>query len=198
MNIEYIKLSDGTTAVTNGKGIIEKRLGETSSEELMLENKIEAIDNSVQETNKMINDRKGVLYLSKNMLKCQPFLLVLLILNYLLGNVSNGIYSVFKYGIMLCGVATLFWGAAYFKTKRKLNGLIGKLRKAEELKSEYEDVFNKLKEKKKSCVEEQTIINKPISLVQQNETELPIIDKELEDAYYNSLNFQIRRLRKRK
>lgn len=47
MHIECMKLSDGTIAVTNENKIIEKRNGNISKNELLIENKIEVVKDEI-------------------------------------------------------------------------------------------------------------------------------------------------------
>lgn len=184
MNVEYIKLSDGTIAVTDENGIINKRKDDVSSNELFVENKIEIVDKSIEQTKKKVNDYKGVVFLAKKMLLSQPFIFVgAAILGYVFGNVSGLIYGI-SGGILVCVPATAIWGIVMPTSKRKLKGYEGKLEKAEEIKLEYEKEL--AKEKELVMQKESTITNEPISLIQQNERELPLIDEQLETAYYDA------------
>ena len=186
MNIEFIKLSDGTTATTDENGKISKIKTETSREELLIENKIETIDKSINETKKKVNDYKASVWISKHMLISQPILAVIMpFLGYAFGNL-NSLINALGPSILIFGAATTLWGIAYPITKKKLKGYEGKLEKAEELKLEFEKEMTK--EKKLISQKEKPPINEPISLIKQNEIEIPLIDEQLEIAYSNSIH----------
>lgn len=109
MNVEYMKLSDETTAVTNENGIINKRDEDVSSNELLIENKIETVDNAINQIKKKLNDWKGVVFLSKRMLIFQPILLVVFpLLGYAFGGLNSAITwlagtSIFLYLLLYIG-----------------------------------------------------------------------------------------------
>ncbi len=191
MNVEYIRLSDGTTAVTNENGIINKRKNDVSSNELFIENKIEVVNDDINQAKKKVNDYKGMVFLAKNMLISQPILFASAsLLGYVFGNVSGLIY-VISAGILVCVPATAMWGITLPISKRKLKGYEGKLEKAEELKSEYEKEIEKEKE---LIMQKEATINEPISLIQQNEHELPLIDEQLETAYSDAIHSKPKKL----
>ncbi len=186
MNVEYINLSDGSTAVTDGKGNILKRETATSSEELLVENKIETIDECIDETKKKVIDYKGFVFLSKYMLIVQPIIFVsFAFFGYAFGNL-NGLIKCMAGCTIPCVLNSIIWGITYPISKRKLKGYEAKLKKAEELKLEYEKEL--VKEKELVMQKEQAPINEPISLVKQNEFEKPLIDEKLESAYYEAIN----------
>lgn len=189
MNVEFIKLSDGATAIKDENGIISKRKTYTSSKELLVENKIEAIDKSINVTKRKVNDYKGLVFLSKHMLIFQPIIVVgATFLGYVFGNLT-GIVTALSVSTLICVPATALWGITYPISKRKLKGFEGKLKKAEELKLEFEKELVKERE-----LEESIPINEPISLVQQNEFEISLIDEELGIAYSDAIHSKPQKL----
>ena len=191
MNVEYIRLSDGTTAVTNENGIIDKRNNDVSSNELFIENKIEVEDDEINQAKKQVKDYKKMVYLAKRMLILQPILFVsAATLGYFFGNV-NGLVSCISAGILVCVPATAVWGITLPISKRKLKGYEGKLEKAEELKSECE---KELVQEKELVMQKETTINETISLIQQNGHELPLIDEQLETAYSDAIHSKPKKL----
>ena len=184
MNVEYMKLSDETTAVTNENGIINKRDEDVSSNELLIENKIETVDNAINQIKKKLIDWKGVVFTSKRMLIYQPILLVVFpLLGYAFGGL-NGAINLLANTLILFIPATIYWGIVLPISKKKLKGYECKLEKAEELKTEYK---KELEKEKKIVTKKENTINKPISLVEQNNTELPLIGEQLENTHFNAM-----------
>lgn len=192
MNIEYVKLSDGTIAVTNENGIMTKKDNNISSNELLIENKIEVVDSNINQSKKKVKEYTELVILVKRMLVVQPILFVAaILLGYIFKNIG-GVITCFNSGSLVFGLATVMWGITYPIAKRKLKGYEGKLEKAQELKLEYE---RKLDEEKKELVLQKTpTINEPISLVQQNEFELSLIDEQLEKAYLYAIHSKPKKL----
>lgn len=192
MNVEYIKLSDGSTAITDENGRISKRETETSSQELLVENKIETIDESITETKKDVKDYKGLVFLSKYMLIAQPVIIIAISsLGYAFDNLIGLIESL-SIGVLMCGTSSIVWGIIYPMSKRKLKGFEGKLKRAEELKLEFEKEL--VKEKELVMQKESAPINKPISLIKQNEFEIPLINEQLDNAYFSAIHSKPKRL----
>ena len=197
MNIEFIKLSDGTTAITDNNGKISKIKMETSSEELLVKNKIEILDESINETKKKVKDYKGLAFLSKHMLIFQPICgAAITLLGYVLGNLS-GLITALSSSILVCGVEAIMWGIVYPVAKRKLKGYEGKLEKSLELiklEHEKELELERDKEKKLTLQKEKVSINEPISLIKQNEFEILSIRKQLEIAYSDAIGSKSKKL----
>jgi len=191
MNIEYIRLSDGTTAVTDEFGKIEKRNGKISSDKLLIENKNEVIDNQINKAKKKAYDWEGTVFLAKNMLISQPMLFGAgTLLGYIFGNVNGAIYGI-SAGLLVCIPASIMWAITLPISKKKLKGYEGKLAKANELKRQFEKELTEVKE---LPIEQKTTINRPISLGKANETEIARIDEELYNAYYTAKRTKTKKL----
>lgn len=180
MNIEYLKLSDGKTAVTNEKGRIKVINDDISGEELIAENKLDIINKSIPETKMKIENYKDLVSLSKFMLITQPIIAALvIILGCIVGNMYGGLAFLIG-GLSVCVPTILVFGITYPQAKKRLDGYKGKLRRAEELKKEENRIISKENKLVKTYSQQ---INKPISLTAQNKIELPLVNKQLKDAY---------------
>ena len=197
MNVEFIKLSDGTTAVTDENGKISKIKTETSSEELLVKNKIEILDKNINETEKEVKNYEGIVFLSKRMLKFQPlFGAVIVPLGYVLEDLY-GLIIALTYGTLVCGTAAIIWGIIYSVAKRRLKGYEGSLEKSLELiKLEREKEHEKERDKEKELTlqKEKLPINEPISLIKQNEFEISSIREQLEIAYSDAISSKPKKL----
>ena len=173
MNMEYIRLSDGTTAITDENGKINKRNYQIPRNILIIENKMEVIDKIIEDTQISLDDSKESSNILKHVLASYPIEIIITIL--LLQSspalwVNLILFSLFNVG---------FFGI-YCKVRKKEKGLENKLTKAMELKI----TFNKELEKIKSnALKEKPMINNPVSLFKQNEHELSLINEQLETAY---------------
>ena len=180
MNIEYIKLSDGTTIITDEKGNIKKRNSEISRNELIIENRKETIDKIINDIQISLDNAKQNTELFKYILRFYPLAFIITILI----NIPN---SVTLYpNLVIVALFGTIYGVTYSKVKNKEKRIAKKLEKAQELKFS----FQKELEKEKSLVrEEKLMINNPISLTEQNEIDITNILGKIENTPFN-LNHQ--------
>lgn len=173
MNIEYLKLADGKTAVTDEKGTIKVIDDEISGSELLAENKLDVLNKDINESKRNIESNKEISGLARTMLLILP---IIAIASILIGVLAGGAYGALMCLIGVSGACIPTIGVflvANQITKKKIKGYTAKLRKAEELK----------KEANEKVIKEYEPINKPISLLEDNKKELSLIDKQLNSAY---------------
>ena len=173
MNIEYLKLADGKTAVTDEKGTIKVIDDEISGSELLAENKLDVLNKDINESKRNIESNKEISGLARTMLLILP---IIAIASILIGALAGGAYGALMCLIGVSGACIPTIGVflvANQITKKKIKGDTAKLRKAEELK----------KEANEKVIKEYEPINKPISLLEDNKKELSLIDKQLNSAY---------------
>lgn len=173
MNIEYLKLADGKTAVTDEKGTIKVIDDEISGSELLAENKLDVLNNDIKASKRNIESNKEISGLARTMLLILP---IIAIASILIGVLAGGAYGALMCLIGVSGACIPTIGVflvANQITKKKIKGYTAKLRKAEELK----------KEANEKVIKEYEPINKPISLLEDNKKELSLIDKQLNSAY---------------
>ena len=173
MNIEYLKLADGKTAVTDEKGTIKVIDDEISGSELLAENKLDVLNNDIKASKRNIENNKEISGLARTMLLILP---IIAIASILIGVLAGGAYGALMCLIGVSGACIPTIGVflvANQITKKKIKGYTAKLRKAEELK----------KEANEKVIKEYEPINKPISLLEDNKKELSLIDKQLNSAY---------------
>ena len=118
MNIEYRWLSDNEVEVVDGIGQRIKRVYDKNNiqDVLLLENKIEMMDNRLDDLNKRIYENEKVIWLSNKMLKFQPFMiLICTLISSLYGFISGGLSHVSEfmtyaiYNGLYNGVQGLLW-----------------------------------------------------------------------------------------
>ena len=173
MNIEYLKLADGKTVVTDEKGTIKVIDDEISGSELLAENKLDVLNNDIKASKRNIENNKEISGLARTMLLILP---IIAIASILIGVLAGGAYGALMCLIGVSGACIPTIGVflvANQITKKKIKGYTAKLRKAEELK----------KEANEKVIKEYEPINKPISLLEDNKKELFLIDKQLNSAY---------------
>lgn len=197
-------LSDGNVAVTNEKGNILKRDNISNIEEiLLLENKIEIVDNKLSKLDKDLCDKKRMEFFTKNILKVQPILM-------LLGTVYGAIYGLLSSShdimvsiiycgvqgsvnsIVICGAATIMYGVARLVNKKKMKQIIGKIEVSKDLKVEYEKELSKTKENKSNMKAQTITINEPISLIEQTNTMESQVNEELNRDHQEYLNDKLK------
>ena len=191
MNIEYLKLADGKTAVTDETGKINVINDELNGEELIAQNKLDIINEEIKKTKKKISIYKELVSLSKFMIAVEAVIAI--------GGIALGVLIGSKYGglIFLVGALSVciptiaVFGITYPIAKRKLNGYNGKLKKAEELKKKQTKIISK---EHKAIATKETIINKPISLRTQNEIELPLVKTQLDAAFAQASSAKTKKL----
>lgn len=190
MNKEYIILSDGKVAVSNENGNIEKRdfedkyfLGET----LTLENKLETINSKLEELNKKLKDGKGVVFLCKNMIKVQPFIVILMTLGGLgLGGLYYGLLA-FSYSFILASVPFVCCKILKSKFSKKIIGLEGCIKEAQFQKLKYEKDLSEIKKVRVPQSKLKHKINEPFSLEKQNKVAFEKIENDLNNAYKSAI-----------
>ena len=191
MNIEYMNLDNNITVVTNENGEILKRLNNISDKELLIENKIEKIDDKLEQIKKKVFDYEGLIFVSNSMLISQFFILIA---TAIFGHIINGLYGLIyaiSFCLALCCVNSLFWGIVNPVAKRKLKGSIAKLEKAKDLKRVF---LEELEKEKKKTLEDAIIKNEVISLKHKNSFEFSQIDKDLDDAYSEAVHSKPKKL----
>ena len=194
MNVNYIKLPDDTTMVTDDKGEV-KKIRETSKKQMIIKNKLEMIEKSIQDTKISVEEKRKNYVFANKMLKSQPIILSIYTilcagLTYLLNPFD---LSLLTEGAMIgfiteftffCIPVSLHYGIFEYENKKELNSLERKLVKAEEIKKEYEIELEKENKYISSFIKKESdLVNKKFSLRQYNQIEQSIIDKQLEDAY---------------
>ena len=173
MNIEYLKLADGKTVVTDEKGTIKVIDDEISGSELLAENKLDVLNNDIKASKRNIENNKEISGLARTMLLILP---IIAIASILIGVLAGGAYGALMCLIGVSGACIPTIGVflvANQITKKKNKGYTAKLRKAKEKK----------KEANEKVIKEYEPINKPISLLEDNKKELSLIDKQLNSAY---------------
>ena len=192
MNTEYMKLTNGSTIITNEKGHITEREGNINQDLLMAENKIEIVNNEIIKIDDKIIDQLRLKLLSKKMLIWMPVIYlgvdaITSIITYLTSDltfsqsIAQSLYSWLPSEILSLSIIIPNFSIALFISNKKIKKLERKMKKANELCREYEKELEKTKEENKR--KEENIILKPISLENQNIEEQKEIDEHLQKAY---------------
>ena len=176
MNIEYKRMPDDTIFVTDELGHITQRNNNTSKEELLIENKIEVVDKNILDVNKELDSLKGVIRLD-----------LAIVLAFSIAVIPTLIQALYLKIVpnLACRVVTLFdliFIIMYAITRREKISLESKLKKAQELRKEYE---NELEKVKSLNLKDNLMINHTVDLTVQNKIEISKINNSLEEAYYN-------------
>lgn len=187
MNIEYIRLSDGTTAITDENGIIDKRNYEISGDELLIENKMETIEKIIRDTKISLDDSKEGSNLLKKVLKSYPIQIIITILLRICLQDLSAIWINF----ILLSLFNLGFFVMYSKVRKTEKGLENKLKKAYELKQTFEKEKEKIKSEK---LTKKSIVNNPVSLYRQNEINLNQINEQLETIYSDTTHSNPKKL----
>ena len=190
MNKEYMILNDGNVAVTNENGHISKKLFTDNFEGiLLLENKIEIVDNKIQKLKKDLHDQEGVVFLSKWMLIVQPILLLLISggmfiyggltspSDFITYAVYNGVKGL-VYGTLIFGTAAIYFSIVKPIYKKKVKKTRNEFLIASRLKQNYEKELSDIKEKQLTIESPTISVNEPVSLIEQtNNMELQFNDE---------------------
>ena len=187
MNIEYIRLSDGTTAITDENGIIDKRNYEISGDELLIENKMETIEKIIRDTKISLDDSKEGSNLLKKVLKSYPIQIIITILLRICLQDLSAIWVNF----ILLSLFNLSFFVMYSKVRKTEKGLENKLKKAYELKQTFEKEKENIKSEK---LTKKPIVNNPVSLYRQNEINLNQINEQLETIYSDTTHSNPKKL----
>lgn len=186
MNIEFVKSADGNKFVTNENGEIFQSIN--SKRTLLLENKVELLNNTINELQhgNMIN-KSGII-----MFKIVVALLTIMIFTLNVDFIKNfeGLRT-----ILLLAPLDIIWPSvglcttSYLKKGMQENEIL--LEKTMTLKEDAEKELALAKEKQIDLSEERDIpVNEPISLVKENEREVVAIKNELEEYLANILQSQ--------
>jgi len=196
MNVEVKRLSDGTIEIKDNKGNITKRkIMESDFEQtLILENKIEFLNNKIDEfqneieNNSKIDECDFVKHKSK---------FVLLIAILIIGSFGGLLIGTINYlsNLLIGGLIGLLTSFAIVATSiiikknkfkmhaKKMKGLKFDLNIAKELKKRYEQELTNKKENKIIYINNLTPINKVIYLEKQTNHEVNEINNALNDYY---------------
>jgi len=196
MNVEVKRLSDGTIEIKDNKGNITKRkIMESDFEQtLILENKIEFLNNKIDEfqneieNNSKIDECDFVKHKSK---------FVLLIAILIIGSFGGLLIGTINYlsNLLIGGLIGLLTSFAIVATSiiikknkfkmhaKKMKGLKFDLNIAKELTKRYEQELTNKKENKIIYINNLTPINKVIYLEKQTNHEVNEINNALNDYY---------------
>lgn len=195
MNKEFMILSDGNIAVTNENGNILKRNNSDNIKDiLLLENKIEIVDDTLKKLNKDLSDKKGMEFLTKNMSKFQAVLVLLGtiggVLYGLLSSPDDLIVSGIYHGVewlvnsgIICGAATIMYGVARLVNKKKIKQINAEITVSKNLKEKYEKELLNAKGKHSSIKSQTITINEPVSLIEQTNVIESQVNEELNRTY---------------
>lgn len=188
MNIEYIKLTDGNTLVTDENGKITKLDNNTSIDELLFEN----INESINISKEKVEDNKNMLRFSKYWLFLgMPIIVaVIAICGYFSGGL-NGIFTELTATNFLTIPMLAFWIVTAVVSKEKLNKWENNLEQAKQIKIDFE---NKLAKEKELSLQKEIPVNEPISIIQPNEYTFSTTDKQLETEYSENMETVTKRL----
>lgn len=192
MNKEYILLSDNEVIVSDEKGKMQSKYFNDSQnveEILILENKIEKLDNELKWFNKQLESNKEVVPFVNKMMKIQFILVPIIIAIFFFGggisHIDNFVSYGIAYGTEALVMGSIFGGTVlcagkYFKKKslKEIKFLEEDRKNAENLKNKYEKELNV--EKSKININNREKVNNPISLEKQNK----IAFKEIDDEIY--------------
>ena len=201
MNVEYQFLSDGTAEITNSMGMKKKRRDDISSKKLIIENKIEKVQQEKDDAKEKIRAYEGLVFFSKGNLFTIPIVLFFVVLAVLLTGGIRQVILDLTPTLLTCSPVALLWTFVYRKAKKGIKGYEGRIKKAEELECKYK---NELEKEKEKIVEKQANriignqINKIISLEEQNDQELELIEEELTHAFVTAMEAKQKQLVLRK
>ncbi len=180
MNIEYINLANKTTAVTDESGKIRIINDEVMGEELVAENKLDILNKRIKETQAKVENYKELKSLSKFMIVTQP---IIAVAGVTIAGIVGGAYGGLTYligALSVCAPTAAVFGIAYPVSKKRLAGYKNQLKRAEELKKEAIQTINRENQPIRT---KEIRRNEPISLNKANEIELPLVIKQLDDAF---------------
>lgn len=210
MNKEFIILSDSNIAVTDESGHISKREYNNNPQEILLtENKIEIIDNKLEQLKKDLHYQKYITFWTKQMLKLQPILLLLISSGmFIYGGVTSPndflTYAIFNgtrglvYGTAICGIASIYYGITKTIYKKKVNKTTSEIAISKKAKDNYEKKLLDIKEKNLAITSPSISMNEPVSLIEQTNIIEQQINEEINKTYTESLNQQQKKLVLRK
>lgn len=197
MNRKFVVLSDKVIAVIDDSGNISKRTFDNGCQEVLLsENKIELVNNKLENFKRNLSNQEGVVFLSKKMLASQPIILLLISAGAFVygGITSSGNFLTHALNIgcqgficasIISGSTAIYYGVVNQIYKKKINKTKSEIIIAKKLKEEYEKELTNIKEKQLTNKSPTIAINvdKLVSLVEQtNDMELQI-DEDINKNY---------------
>lgn len=206
MNRKFMILSSEKVAIIDENGDILKIVDNNDDvqEILRLMIKMEITDDKLKDLKFTIQEQKDIGNLSKNMLKIQPFLiLVVTIGGFVLGGlfsnsnfVTYGISSLI-YSLIIAGVATVFFEITRHMSNKKVKQFENEIIKIQSLKKNYEQELLEVKVKQ---LNNTLTINNSTTLVEQTNYIRSQIDENLNTGYeeYSKNGSKKLTLRKRK
>lgn len=186
MNIKYMVLSDGSVAVVDENGNIEKRKFDEKyylKEILVRENKIEMLDKEIETLNKKMREEKSIMFFCKKMRLVLP---IIIALGTIGGFILNGLLGLFL-GSSLAAIPLISGIITNAKSSKRIPKFESAIEKANQMKEKCRKDLSELNQKK--CIESKLIykINTPVSLTRQNEIARSKIEEELNNAYENTI-----------
>ena len=186
MNIEFVKSTDGNKLVTNENGEIFQSIN--SKRNLLLENKVELLNNLINQYQTKVDDSKRIILGYKWLFTI--ILIISLMLDYGLIKHFEGLRTILPLGYLNIIFPSL-WYFVVSSTKKDISKLEMILEKAMQIKEDAEKELALAKEKQIDLSEERDIpVNEPVSLVEENKREETIIRKEIEEYLANTLESQ--------
>ena len=193
MNVEYVNLSDGTTLVTDENGKINKR-NTVDEDILILENKIEKIEDEEKNSIKKIEFIKKAATKLKKMLLAIPILITIAPLaGYGIGSLANGLdiaatagalLGLISSGLVSISIASIFTVSLMELKKYKKEELIA----LEQIRNIKSDLEKELGLSKKNLNKTNIgITNEPISLKEKNEIEFSKVEEKIEERTEEAL-----------
>ena len=186
MNIEFVKSSDGKKFVKNEDGEIFKSIN--TKRTLLLENKVELLNDAINEFQHRIMNDKSLNMILKILIAF--FTIMIFVLNVVFIKNFEGLPT-----ILLLGSLDIIWSSfclyIAFSTEKIMQEDKILLEKTITLKEEAEKELALAKEKQIDLSEERDIpVNESVSLVKENEREAVSIKNELEEYLANTLQSQ--------
>lgn len=186
MNIEFVKSSDGKKFVKNEDGEIFKSIN--TKRTLLLENKVELLNDAINEFQHRIMNDKSLNMILKILIAF--FTIMIFVLNVVFIKNFEGLPT-----ILLLGSLDIIWSSfclyIAFSTEKIMQEDKILLEKTITLKEETEKELALAKEKQIDLSEERDIpVNESVSLVKENEREAVSIKNELEEYLANTLQSQ--------
>lgn len=193
------ELSDSNIVVSNENEYISKQTYDKNLQEiLVLENKIELIDNKLNKLDKDLYEEDAVVFLSKGMLIAWPIIVLLVTMGGFIGGLfftgdflAHAISCAVHWlcYISYAGIPLGIWfGIVNQVYKKKVKKTKKKITISKKLKEEYEKELLDIKENQ-MAIEVQTItVNESIQPIKQTEDIETQINQEIEQNYTESLN----------
>lgn len=182
-----------------------KRVYNNNSEDiLLLENKIEIINNKLEKLNKDLHEQEGIIFISKGMSISLSILILLISLskfiyggltspnNFLTYAIPNSINELI-YSSIIFGTGIIYYNIVKTIFKKKIIKTNNEITNSKKIKETYEKELSDIKEKQLTPLSPTISLNKPISLKEKTN----IIEKKINDevkTYNEDLNKQPKKL----